>query len=77
MKQFVESIVEHIVENKNNFSVNVKTSDEKKEILLLKVSPDEVGKIIGKQGRTIQAFRTLLAAASVKYGKHVILEVTT
>lgn len=77
MKDFVEYIVKHIIDNIENFSVSVKTSDDKKEILLLKVNPEEVGKVIGKHGKTVQAFRTLLTAASTKYGKHVILEVTT
>jgi uncharacterized protein len=43
--------------------------------LELRVAPDDMGKIIGRQGRTIRAIRTVAKAASVKLGKRVSLEV--
>ena len=43
--------------------------------LELRVAPDDMGKIIGRQGRTIRAIRTVAKAASVKLGKRVSVEV--
>ena len=43
--------------------------------LTLKVGPDDVGKVIGKQGKTAQAMRTLLTAIAAKDGKRAILKI--
>jgi predicted RNA-binding protein YlqC (UPF0109 family) len=43
--------------------------------LELKVAPDDMGRVIGRQGRTIRAIRTVVKAASVKAGKRVTVEV--
>ena len=44
-------------------------------VLSLKVQPDDIGKVIGKQGKTAQAMRTLLTAVAAKEGKRAILEI--
>lgn len=44
-------------------------------VLELEVDPDDVGKVIGKQGRTVKAMRTLLQAASAKSRRRIVLEI--
>jgi|RhiMetdeSRZDD1v2_1073273.scaffolds.fasta_scaffold1267835_2 uncharacterized protein len=44
-------------------------------VLELEVDPDDIGKVIGKQGRTVKAMRTLLQAASVKSRRRTVLEI--
>lgn len=75
MKEFIEFIVKHLVDHPEHVSVDVKAQEEKKVILSLKVAPDDIGKVIGKQGKTAQAIRTLLTAAAAKNGHRAILEI--
>ncbi|HEX2982180.1 MAG TPA: KH domain-containing protein [Ignavibacteriales bacterium] len=75
MKEFVEFIAKYLVDNPDGVSVEVKNPDEKKTVLTLKVSPEDVGKVIGKQGKTAQSMRTLLTAIAAKEGKRAILEI--
>lgn len=51
------------------------TEDDSRVDLELRVAPDDVGKVIGRQGRTIRSIRTMMKAASVKIGKRVNVEV--
>jgi predicted RNA-binding protein YlqC (UPF0109 family) len=51
------------------------TESESRVDLELEVAPDDIGKVIGRQGRTIRAIRTVMKAASVKTGKRVNVEV--
>ena len=51
------------------------TETETRVDLELRVAPEDMGKIIGRQGRTIRAIRTVVKAASVKLGKRVSVEV--
>jgi uncharacterized protein len=51
------------------------TETETRVDLELRVAPEDMGKIIGRQGRTIRAIRTVVKAASVKLGKRVNVEV--
>ena len=48
---------------------------EKSTILELRVSPNDIGKVIGKQGRIAKALRTILSATATKSGKHASLEI--
>lgn len=75
MKEFIEFIAKHLVDNPDGVSIEEKDTDEKKAVLTLKVSPEDVGKVIGKQGKTAQAMRTLLTAVAAKEGKRAILEI--
>jgi predicted RNA-binding protein YlqC (UPF0109 family) len=75
MKEFVEFIAKHLVDNPDGVSIEEKNPDEKKYVLTLKVNPEDVGKVIGKQGKTAQAMRTLLTAVAAKEGKRCILEI--
>jgi len=73
MKDLLETIVKALVDNPSEISVR-EIQGEKSTILELKVHEDDVGKVIGKQGRIINALRTILRSAAVKEGKIVQLE---
>ena len=60
MKEFIEYIAKHLVDNPESVGIEEKTPEENKVVLSLKVQADDVGKVIGKQGKTAQAMRTLL-----------------
>lgn len=75
MKEFVEFIAKHLVDHPDGVVVEEKAVEEKKVVLSLKVKPEDVGKVIGKQGKTAQAMRTLLTAVAAKDGKRAILEI--
>jgi predicted RNA-binding protein YlqC (UPF0109 family) len=75
MKEFIEYIAKHLVDYPDSVLVDEKMEEENKIILSLKVQADEIGKVIGKQGKTAQAMRTLLTAVAAKEGKRVILEI--
>ncbi len=75
MKDFVKYMVQKLVDNPDE--VNVTQVDSEKTIILeLSVKEGDLGKVIGKKGRTAKALRTLLTAAAAKQGqKRAILEI--
>ncbi|MCG6913127.1 KH domain-containing protein [bacterium BMS3Abin03] len=75
MKEFIEYIAKHLVDNPDKVEVEEKTPEDNKVVLSLKVQSDDVGKVIGKQGKTAQAMRTLLTAIAAKEGQRAILEI--
>ena len=75
MKEFVEYIAKQLVDSLEGVVVEEKLTEEKKLVLSLKVQSDDIGKVIGKQGKTAQAMRTLLTAVAAKEGKRAILEI--
>ncbi|MCB0732088.1 MAG: KH domain-containing protein [Ignavibacteriae bacterium] len=75
MKEFVEFIAKHLVDSPDGVSIDESVPNENTVELVLKVSADDVGKVIGKQGKTAQAMRTLLTAIAAKEGKRAILKI--
>ncbi len=75
MKNFIEFIAKHLVDNPDNVVIEEKHPDDKKIVMTLKVGAEDVGKVIGKQGKTALAMRTLLTAIAAKEGKRAILEI--
>ncbi len=75
MKEFIEYIAKHLVDNPDQVEVEERASEENKVVLALRVKQDDVGKVIGKQGKTAQAMRTLLTAIAAKEGQRAILEI--
>ena len=74
MKELVMYIVKALVDNPDE--VTVEETMEKDEIILkLKVSQDDVGKVIGKQGRIAKALRTVVKAAAIRENKKVTVEI--
>jgi len=74
MKDFIEYIAKHLVDQPDQVVIDEEIQDDKL-ILKLKVAQPDVGKVIGKKGRTAFALRTLVAAVGKKAGKKVSLEV--
>jgi predicted RNA-binding protein YlqC (UPF0109 family) len=75
MKEFIEFIAKHLVDNPDGVVIDEKIQEDKRVVLSLKVQADDVGKVIGKQGKTAQAMRTLLTAVAAKEGKRAVLEI--
>ncbi|MBN2354349.1 MAG: KH domain-containing protein [Spirochaetales bacterium] len=73
-KELVEYIAKSLVDDPSGVSVNV-IEGEKSTILELKVSDNDIGKVIGKHGRIAKAMRTILSAAASKKEKRVVLEI--
>jgi uncharacterized protein len=73
-KELVNYIARSLVDEPDEVEVNM-IEGEKSTILELKVSPSDIGKVIGKHGRIAKAIRTVLSAASTKTGKRVVLEI--
>jgi hypothetical protein len=74
MKDFLEFIAKHLVDNPDRVRI-VLEEKENKAIFTLSVAEPDVGKVIGRKGRTAQAMRILLAAVAAKEGKQAILEI--
>lgn len=74
MKELLEYLAKALVDNPDEVQVQLLEA-EKTVVLELRVSPDDMGKIIGKQGRIAQALRTVIKAAAVKEGKRVVVEI--
>jgi len=73
-KDLVEYIAKSLVDDPESVSVNI-IEGEKSTILELRVSQEDIGKVIGKHGRIAKAVRTVLSAAASKSGKRVVLEI--
>ncbi|MEA1991558.1 MAG: KH domain-containing protein [Thermodesulfobacteriota bacterium] len=74
MKELVEYIAKALVDNPEAVQVN-EVEGEQTSVLELKVSKEDLGKVIGRQGRTARAMRTILNAASTKLRKRSVLEI--
>ena len=73
-KELVEFVVKSLVDVPEEVSVNV-IEGEKSTILELKVAQEDVGKVIGKQGRIAKAIRTILSASATLDGRRATLEI--
>jgi predicted RNA-binding protein YlqC (UPF0109 family) len=73
MKELIEYIAKLLVDNPEEVNVT-ELEGEQTTVIELKVAKEDLGKVIGKQGRTAQAIRTILSAASKKINKRVVLE---
>jgi hypothetical protein len=74
MRVLIEQIAKALVDEPDHVSVN-QVDGEQAIVLELKVAPNDLGKVIGKQGRTARAMRTLLGAVGVKVHKRFTLEI--
>ncbi len=74
MKELLELIAKALVDNPNEVSVS-EVSGSQTTILELRVAKEDLGKVIGKQGRLAGAIRTILEAAGTKLGKRVHFEI--
>jgi len=74
MKELVEVIAKSLVDHPEEVSV-VETTKEDAIYVELKVAPDDMGKVIGKQGRIAKSIRTVVKAAASKGDKKVIVDI--
>lgn len=74
MKELLELIAKALVDNPDAVSVS-EVGGEQTTILELRVAQEDLGKVIGKQGRTARAIRTILSAAGMKLRKRFHLEI--
>ncbi len=74
LKEMVECVAKRLVDNPDSVYV-AETEGERTVVIELKVDPKDLGKVIGRQGRTAKALRTLLSAAATKMGKRAVLEI--
>lgn len=74
MKDLLEEIAKALVDNPEDVSVQ-EVEGEQTTVLELRVKNEDLGKVIGRQGRTARAIKTLLAAAGMKVQKRFVLEI--
>lgn len=74
MKDLLENIAKSLVDNPDEVSVN-EVEGEKLVVLELRVADEDMGKVIGKQGRIAKAIRTVMKAAAVRNNKRVVVEI--
>lgn len=74
MKELVEKITKALVDNPDEVVVT-EVEGEQTTVIELRVAQGDLGKVIGKQGRTARAIRTILSAAGMKIRKRFVLEI--
>ena len=74
IEELVRNIARALVDNPDEVQVSV-IEGEQTTVVELRVDPDDLGKVIGKQGRTARAMRTLLGAAGSRSDQRVLLEI--
>jgi predicted RNA-binding protein YlqC (UPF0109 family) len=74
MKDLVEYIAQSLVDSPDLVAVK-EVEGEKTTVYELRVGPGDLGKVIGKRGRTARSIRTILNAAATKAGKRAVLEI--
>jgi len=74
LKELVEEMVKSIVDYPEEVSVNA-MAGQQTTVIELRVAPEDMGKVSGRQGRTAKAMRTILSAAGMKLGMRASLEI--
>ena len=74
MVELVEAIAKSLVDNPEQVSVT-QTESNQTLVLELRVAPEDMGKVIGKQGRIAKAIRVVVKAAATKINKRVVVEI--
>lgn len=74
MKQLIEEIVQALVDDPQSLAVDVITENDS-SVIRVRVAHDDIGKVIGKQGRTARSLRTILGAASMKLHHRFALDI--
>ena len=74
-KELVETIAQALVDHPDEVEVAELAGDNNTSIIELRVAPEDIGKVIGREGRTAQSIRALLAAACSKAGRRAHLDI--
>jgi len=75
VKELLEYMVKELVDSPDDVEITEEEEDDRTVIFKLKVAEDDLGKVIGKKGRTANALRILMRAASAKRGKASIVKI--
>jgi predicted RNA-binding protein YlqC (UPF0109 family) len=75
LSDLVDYIARSLVDEPGQVRVDIVEEDDRAIVLELTVAPDDLGKVIGRDGRTARAMRTLLAATSARQRRRAILEI--
>ncbi len=75
MKELLEYMVKELVDDPDKVEITEEDEDDKTVIFKLKVAEDDLGKVIGKKGRTANSLRIIMRAASAKRGKSSIVKI--
>ena len=75
MKDLILVLTKSLVDDPSQVSVEEKADDRGEVVYEIRVAPDDMGKVIGRQGRVIKAIRTVAKAAAIRTGKRVNVEV--
>jgi len=76
MREAVEMLVKRLVDDAESVDVREEVGRDRSTVIIeVRVAPPDMGKIIGRQGRTVRALRSLLHAAGVKQGRRFVLEI--
>jgi predicted RNA-binding protein YlqC (UPF0109 family) len=75
MRDLLEYLAKGLVDSPDEVSVEEFEEDDNTIVLELDVADDDVGKVIGRNGRTVNALRTVIRASSVKHGRRVLVDV--
>lgn len=75
MVELVAFIAKSLVDKPDEVEVKETSDDTQSMVIEVKVAPEDMGKIIGKQGRIAKALRTVVKAAATKAGKKVVVEI--
>lgn len=74
MKEAIEKIINALVDDHGAVEIT-EEANERATVIRLRVAPTDMGRIIGREGRTIKAIRSLLFAAGQKHGKRFVLDI--
>ena len=75
MEELVKYIVENLVDNKDEISITSVEESPKVTVMTILVSKDDVGKVIGRNGKVAGSIRTIVKSASIKSGKRFIVKI--
>jgi len=75
MHDFVEFVIKRLVDKPDGVQLLQEEKETNKVVFQLRVEKEDVGKVIGKKGRTANAIRILLSAIAAREGKRAILEI--
>jgi hypothetical protein len=75
VEELLEYLARSLVDEPDRVSVESFEEDDGTVVLELRVADDDLGKVIGRRGRTVNALRTVIRACSVKHGRRVLVDV--
>ena len=74
MEEILEVVIKNLVDNKEEVSINEKINDDKSICYEVKVAKEDMGKVIGRQGKMAKSIRTIMKAVASKEHKRIIIE---